>query len=615
MKEDAAGKAQLGVTDEEAEAAEVDAEQPEVQEAPAPEAAGRVLFNASHCDYDVVTGAAKARGWKLTRAKGKVAQANVHWIDDGTVREWMPKIEPWMRVNHFPGVFEEMGRKSCLARNMARIQRAFPAEYRFLPATWTVPQEVSELERHFATTAGQRAVYIVKPDTQCQGRGIFLTTELGRIKAAAAESKEPLVIQQYIARPMLIDGLKFDLRLYFLVCALLTPDGLFESRCFLFKNGLVRLCTAPYAAPTPETLDQRCMHLTNYAVNKKSKDFEANVDADDDGSGSKRSLQWFMGYVEEEHGEEERKRLWSKLSALCVKTFVAVQPALEAAYANTYPKDISGGRMGCRCFQILGIDAMIDHKRKPWLIEVNHLPSFNTDSPLDEDIKGRLVEQTLHLACPLVTAADRQECEAHACDRRGNEAAQGSSLELGAMGRASAESLNVSSYGDFERVLPVPETSPRLAGQCEAILARARENVRALFSGRRPPRPRPTSSTSRPAAGPAPPGSAACPGVPAPGAPPRPPSAGQQAAEGAAAAGSLSARSRAASGPPRCGAAVVARRDGQLLLRRRTSSPLQSLGEHNQKEPVVGTPSRAGRPKSVPRPRECLPLSRVQIGL
>jgi Tubulin-tyrosine ligase family len=50
---------------------------------------------------------------------------------------------------------------------------------------------------------------------------------------------------------------------------------------------------------------------------------------------------------------------------------------------------------GSRCFEILGFDVMIDSKLQPWLIEVNHLPSFGTDSPLDLDIKERLMHQTL----------------------------------------------------------------------------------------------------------------------------------------------------------------------------------------------------------------------------
>lgn len=49
--------------------------------------------------------------------------------------------------------------------------------------------------------------------------------------------------------------------------------------------------------------------------------------------------------------------------------------------------------VGIRCFEILGFDIMLDSNLKPWLIEVNHLPSFGTDSPLDLDIKARLMEQ------------------------------------------------------------------------------------------------------------------------------------------------------------------------------------------------------------------------------
>jgi tubulin polyglutamylase TTLL6/13 len=47
------------------------------------------------------------------------------------------------------------------------------------------------------------------------------------------------------------------------------------------------------------------------------------------------------------------------------------------------------------CFQILGLDIFLDEKLKPWLIEVNSLPSYQTDSPLDRKIKFDLVFETL----------------------------------------------------------------------------------------------------------------------------------------------------------------------------------------------------------------------------
>jgi len=40
---------------------------------------------------------------------------------------------------------------------------------------------------------------------------------------------------------------------------------------------------------------------------------------------------------------------------------------------------------------------MIDETFKPYLLEINHAPSFATDSPLDEKIKGQVIYDTLNL--------------------------------------------------------------------------------------------------------------------------------------------------------------------------------------------------------------------------
>jgi tubulin polyglutamylase TTLL6/13 len=45
----------------------------------------------------------------------------------------------------------------------------------------------------------------------------------------------------------------------------------------------------------------------------------------------------------------------------------------------------------------LGIDILIDAALKPWLIEVNHLSSFGTDSPLDKKIKYDLIYDTFNM--------------------------------------------------------------------------------------------------------------------------------------------------------------------------------------------------------------------------
>ena len=40
---------------------------------------------------------------------------------------------------------------------------------------------------------------------------------------------------------------------------------------------------------------------------------------------------------------------------------------------------------------------MLDQKLKPWLIEVNHTPSFNADTGVDEDIKREMITHAIEI--------------------------------------------------------------------------------------------------------------------------------------------------------------------------------------------------------------------------
>ena len=67
--------------------------------------------------------------------------------------------------------------------------------------------------------------------------------------------------------PFLLEDLKFDLRIYVLLY------GVNPLRIFQFKEGLVRLATEPYVAPTGDNIDNLFIHLTNYAINKNNDNF------------------------------------------------------------------------------------------------------------------------------------------------------------------------------------------------------------------------------------------------------------------------------------------------------------------------------------------------------
>jgi tubulin polyglutamylase TTLL6/13 len=49
------------------------------------------------------------------------------------------------------------------------------------------------------------------------------------------------------------------------------------------------------------------------------------------------------------------------------------------------------------CFEILGFDIFLDETLKPWILEVNHAPSFVCDTPLDTKIKRGLLLDVISL--------------------------------------------------------------------------------------------------------------------------------------------------------------------------------------------------------------------------
>lgn len=380
-----------------------------------------VTFCTAECKYEVVKDAAKTLGWKLMKGNKKEPgrrksvdedsseipkNCNIYWVDIANIHERMGSLASWQRINHFPGM-TNIARKNRMAQHLDRARRKFLSDYSFYPRTWVLPSEFADFRTQFDSSGRSNKIFILKPDGGCQGKGIMLTQSVEDVDQSVAQ-----VAQLYMKRPLLIDGYKFDLRLYVLV------SSVKPLRIYLCHDGLVRLCTEPYVAPTSDNIDDRCMHLTNYAVNKNSENFEANSGAsEDEGKGSKRSLRWFMSWVKETVGDKKAQQIWERMGYVSVKTILCILPLLQKEYAALFetPDAIDCGVEGSRCFEILGMDVMIDNHYKVWLVEVNHLPSFQTDSPLDWRVKSKVVNQSLSIV--RVKGSDRSMWESHQKER------------------------------------------------------------------------------------------------------------------------------------------------------------------------------------------------------
>ena len=107
--------------------------------------------------------------------------------------------------------------------------------------------------------------------------------------------------------------------------------------------------------------------------------------------GHKRSLTAvFQLLASKGYNVQQIKR---KIDQLVVKTLLVGKPMLEHMYGLSQTDNLANDH----CFQILGFDVLINDKLEPILLEVNHTPSFATDTPLDKNIKKNLIKETLLL--------------------------------------------------------------------------------------------------------------------------------------------------------------------------------------------------------------------------
>jgi tubulin polyglutamylase TTLL6/13 len=241
----------------------------------------------------------------------------------------------------------------------------------------------------------QKVTYIVKPDSLCQGKGIFLTRSIEEILEKTKHNtlldehnidsdKVGYVVQQYLDQPHLIDELKYDLRLYVLLY------GVNPLRIYLHKMAFARFCTEPYQKPTRKNMKNVFMHLTNYALNKMSENYEQADDYNDD-EGHKRSLGAILRILRAEGCDVNE--FMEQIKDMIIKTLIVGQPTLLFDYKVSQPECLDNSM----AFHILGFDVIIDENFKPYLLEVNQSCSLMTDTPLDYKIKKNVVSDALGL--------------------------------------------------------------------------------------------------------------------------------------------------------------------------------------------------------------------------
>ncbi|XP_054441629.1 tubulin monoglutamylase TTLL4 [Pteronotus mesoamericanus] len=313
----------------------------------------------------------------IGRSHFKISKRNDDWLGCWGHHMKSPSfrsIQGHQKLNHFPGSFQ-IGRKDRLWRNLSRMQSRFgKKEFSFFPQSFILPQDAKLLRKAWESSSRQK--WIVKPPASARGIGIQVIHKWSQLP-----KRRPLLVQRYLHKPYLISGSKFDLRIYVYVTSY---DPL---RIYLFSDGLVRFASCKYS-PSMKSLGNKFMHLTNYSVNKKNTEYQANAD-ETACQGHKWALKALWNYLSQKGVNSDA--IWEKIKDVVVKTIISSEPYVTSLLKMYVRRPYS-------CHELFGFDIMLDENLKPWVLEVNISPSLHSNSPLDISIKGQMIRDLLNLA-------------------------------------------------------------------------------------------------------------------------------------------------------------------------------------------------------------------------
>ncbi|KAG7210946.1 hypothetical protein KM043_016320 [Ampulex compressa] len=284
-------------------------------------------------------------------------------------------LKEYQKINHIPGTFQ-LGRKDRLWRNLSRMMMIYGGtKFEFVPRTYVLPQDLWCFRRVWEKSGGKEK-WIIKPPASARGSGIKVVHRWSQIP-----KKRAVVVQQYLSRPRLISGAKFDLRLYVLVTSF-NP-----LKVYIYPDGLVRFASVKYNDDI-NYLSDRFMHLTNYSINKTSATYTSN-DCVDSCTGHKWTLRALWSYLERENVNVTK--LWATIKDMVVKTMIAGELPISSLMKSNVTSRYC-------CYELFGVDVLLDENLKPWLLEVNISPSLQSSSPLDVAVKGPLIKDVFNIA-------------------------------------------------------------------------------------------------------------------------------------------------------------------------------------------------------------------------
>jgi len=124
------------------------------------------------------------------------------------------------------------------------------------------------------------------------------------------KSSDNTILQKYCAKPHLIEGYKYDFRLYVLVM------GVNPLRIYLFRDGMVRKAEKYYDKPNDKNMKRLLVHIAS-----KETPFDPDLEDETYKPPKKLTYRDALKYVEHEYGVRRKWMLEDALEETIIKLF------------------------------------------------------------------------------------------------------------------------------------------------------------------------------------------------------------------------------------------------------------------------------------------------------
>ena len=293
--------------------------------------------------------------------------------------EYFAKVGPERKINHIPGnnaltVKSRLYRSLVDLRDRVKRQEKGPGplgeSLDFVPHVYSMPEDYHYFQQAAWENPDKR--WLLKPKNASKGKGIRLVEDPADVPMDAS-----WLVQEYLEHPHTMHGRKYVLRLYVLVSSV-TP-----LRVYVYQQGFAKLASLPY---NDENAANPYSYLTNPDINALNLDAEVPVEFVD----FERYRAWLR-----EQGHDDNTLFARIDDAVALTCLAAQEPMRERCRA------IGADSRGC--YELMGIDCLIDENLKPWVLECNLSPSLevcagpDSGGRIEESIKGGLVADLVEL--------------------------------------------------------------------------------------------------------------------------------------------------------------------------------------------------------------------------